>query len=236
MIGWGLPFAAFSLFALNEIANPRGAFLGKVYWKGDRRGVALTFDDGPHPVHTPQILEILDRCGVKATFFVIGRHMEKNGVIIARASQAGHVIGNHSYRHSRTMNFHSREGNRQEILRCQEEVEKWVGYRPRFYRQPAGFRNPHIFGILKELGMTLVGWQVRAFDSQCKNSATIVRRILRGASPGGVLLLHDGADNPSNEERSATVQALPLLVRSLQDRGFEFFTLDRFLGMRKEAD
>ena len=71
MIFWILPLVGFSLFALNEIANPRRTFLGKILWKGDRRGVALTFDDGPHPVHTPQILEILDRFRVKATFFVI---------------------------------------------------------------------------------------------------------------------------------------------------------------------
>jgi peptidoglycan/xylan/chitin deacetylase (PgdA/CDA1 family) len=236
MISWILPLVGFSLFALNEIANPRRAFLGKVFWRGDRRGVALTFDDGPHPIHTPQILEVLDRFRVKGTFFVIGRHMERNGAIIADAAEAGHLIGNHSSRHSRTMNFAPRERIRQEILRCQEEVEKWIGYRPRFYRQPAGFRNPHIFGILKELGMTLVGWQVRGFDSQCKDAATIARRILRGASPGGVLLLHDGGDNPSNEERRATVEALPLIVRGLQDQGLEFFTLDRLLGMRKEAD
>ncbi len=236
MIFWILPLVGFSLFALNEIANPRRAFLGKVLWRGERRGVALTFDDGPHPIHTPRILEILDRFRVKATFFVIGRHMEKNGGIIADAAQAGHVVGNHSSHHSRMMNFASRERIRREILRCQEEAEKWVGYRPRFYRQPAGFRNPYIFGILEELGMTLVGWQVRAFDSQCKDAGTIARRILRGASPGGVLLLHDGGDSPSNEERIATVEALPLIVQSLQDRGLEFFTLDRLFGMSKEVE
>jgi len=226
--------AGVALFALNEIANPRGALLGKVLWKGDRRGIALTFDDGPHPVYTPRVLEILDRFQAKATFFVIGRHLKDWGALAAEASQRGHVIGNHSFNHLRLMNFLSRPKLRQEILACQQETEQWVGYRPRFYRQPAGFRNPHIFGILKDLGMSLVGWQVRAFDTQRKDPLAISRQILRKAAPGGVLLLHDGSDSGFPQDRTATLAALPEILRVLRDRGLACLTLEELLGMSKD--
>ena len=102
---WIVPVSGFILFALNEIANPRRAFLGKVLWKGDRRGVGLTFDDGPHPLHTARVLDILEQFQAKATFFVIGRHLREHGALVAAAAKAGHVIGNHTDHHFRTMNF-----------------------------------------------------------------------------------------------------------------------------------
>jgi peptidoglycan/xylan/chitin deacetylase (PgdA/CDA1 family) len=232
---WIAPISGFVLFAVHEIANPRGAFLGKVLWKGDRRGVGLTFDDGPHPSYTPRVLEILDRFQAKATFFVIGRHLKDHGGLVLRASRAGHLIGKHTDHHFWTMNFTSAKKIRQEILSCQNEVEKWAGYRPRFYRQPAGFRNPKIFSILKELQVSLVGWQVRAFDTQVRNPQSIVQRILKKTEPGGVILLHDGSDSGSNQDRTATLKALPEILQGLKERGLEFFTLDRLFGMSKEA-
>ena len=219
MFFWIPPIAGFALFALNEIANPRGALLGKVLWRGNPRGVSLTFDDGPNPIHTPRVLEILERFQARATFFVIGKHLEKHGNLVASACKAGHVVGNHSYHHFRTMSFLPPQQIRREILRCQEEVGKWAGYQPRFYRQPAGFRNPKIFGILKNLGMTLVGWQVRAFDTQRGDPKAIARRILNKIQPGGVILLHDGSDSEKNEDRTATVEALPLILQGLKGRG-----------------
>ncbi len=232
---WIAPISAFVLFALHEIANPRRAFLGKVLWKGNRRGVGLTFDDGPHPLYTPRVLEILDRFQAKATFFVIGRHLKEHGDLVVAASKAGHVIGNHTDHHFWTMSFSSTKKIRQEIVECQSQVEKWAGYKPRFYRQPAGFRNPQIFQILKKLNMTMVGWQVRAFDTQQRNSQPIVRRILKKAQPGGVILLHDGSDSGSSQDRTATLQALPEILRGLQERGMEFLTLDELFGMSKEV-
>jgi peptidoglycan/xylan/chitin deacetylase (PgdA/CDA1 family) len=234
MFFWIAPIAGFALFALNEIANPRGALLGKVLWRGNPRGVALTFDDGPNPIHTPRVLEILERFQARATFFVIGKHLEKDGGLAASAAKAGHVLGNHSYHHFRTMGFLSPTEVRRDILRCQEEVEKWAGYQPRFYRQPAGFRNPKIFGILKNLGMTLVGWQVRAFDTQRRDSKAIAQRILNKIQPGGVILLHDGSDSEKNEDRTATIEALPMILQGLKGRGMEFLTLDELFGMSKE--
>ena len=234
MVFWIVSIAGFALFALNEIANPRYALLGKVLWRGNRRGVALTFDDGPHPLYTPRVLEILERFQAKATFFVIGKHLEKNGDLAATAARAGHVIGNHSYHHFRTMSFSSSEKIGEEIIRCQNEVEKWAGYQPRFYRQPAGFRNPKIFDILKNLGMTLVGWQVRAYDTQLQNPEIIARKILEKIKPGGVILLHDGSDSEQSQDRTPTLEALPVILHGLKHRGMEFLTLDELFGMSKE--
>lgn len=234
MISWVAPVAGFTLFALNEIANPRGAILGKVLWRGSRRGVALTFDDGPHPLYTPKVLEILERFQARATFFVIGQYLEIHGGLMAEASRAGHVIGNHSYHHFRAMSFLPSKEIRQEILQCQKEVERWAGYQPRFYRQPAGFRNPRIFGILKNLGMTLVGWQARAFDTQLRDSQAIARKILDKIQPGGVILLHDGSDSEKNQGRAPTLEALPVILQGLRNRGMEILTLDELFGMSKE--
>jgi peptidoglycan/xylan/chitin deacetylase (PgdA/CDA1 family) len=232
---WLAPIAGFAAFALNEIANPRWAFLGKVHWRGDPGGVALTFDDGPHPEYTPRVLETLDRFGAKASFFVIGRYLEKYGNLAAAASRAGHLLANHSFHHFRAMSFFSSREIRREIFRCQEELEKWVGYRPRFYRQPAGYRNPKIFGILKEMGMSLVGWQTHALDTVAKDPRAIARRILKTFQSGGVILLHDGWDRDGKRDRTPTLEALPLILQGLKDRGMQFFTLDKLLGMSKEA-
>ena len=234
MIVWLVPLAGFAAFALNEIANPRWAFLGKVHWKGDPGGVALTFDDGPHPEHTPKVLEILDRFQAKASFFVIGRYLERHGSLVSAASRAGHLVANHSFHHFRAMSFFSSEEIRREIFQCQEELGKWVGYRPRFYRQPAGFRNPKIFGILKEMGMSLVGWQTHALDTVAKDPRAIAQRVLKTVQPGGIILLHDGWDRDGKKDRTPTLEALPLILQGLKDRGLEFFTLDRLLGMSKE--
>jgi len=235
MTVWLAPIAGFAAFALNEIANPRWAFLGKVHWRGDPVGVALTFDDGPHPEYTPKVLETLDRFGAKASFFVIGRHLEKYGNLAAAASRAGHLVANHSFNHFRAMSFFSNREIRREIFQCQEELEKWVGYRPSFYRQPAGFRNPKIFGILREMGMSLVGWQAHALDTVAKDPRAIARRILKTFRPGGVILLHDGWDRDGEKDRTPTLEALPLILQGLKDRGLQFFTLDRLLGVSKEA-
>jgi peptidoglycan/xylan/chitin deacetylase (PgdA/CDA1 family) len=235
MIYWIAPIAGFTLFALNEIANPRWTLLGKVHWQGDPKGVALTFDDGPHPLYTPRVLEILDRFQVKATFFIIGRFLEEHGDLVAVASRAGHLMANHSYHHFRTMSFASPKRIRREILQCQEELEGRIGYRPRFYRQPAGFRNPRIFGILNKIGMSLVGWQVRVFDTQIRESKSIAEKVLGKIQPGGIILLHDGSDSESGGDRTPTLGALPMIIQGLKDRGMEFFTLDRLLGMSKEA-
>jgi peptidoglycan/xylan/chitin deacetylase (PgdA/CDA1 family) len=223
----------FSLFAFNEIANPRGALLGRVLWKGNRRGVALTFDDGPHPGYTPRVLEILEQFQARATFFVIGKYLERHGRIIGEASGKGHVIGNHSYHHFRAMSLLPSREIRQEIMQCQDEVERWAGYRPRFYRQPAGFRNPRIFGILENLGMNLVGWQARAYDTREKDSRVIARRILDKIQPGGIILLHDGSDSGKNQDRTPTLGALPEILRGLRTRGLEMLTLDELFGMSK---
>jgi peptidoglycan-N-acetylglucosamine deacetylase len=215
----------FALFALNEIANPRAAFLGRVLWKGNPAGVALTFDDGPHPEHTPRILETLDRYSVRASFFVIGRHLKKHGSLAAEAARGGHGIGNHTQNHFRFMNFLPVEKIRREILECQDEAAAWAGYRPNFYRQPAGFRNPRIFGVLKNCGMSLVGWQTRAFDTQRQNAQVIAEAILKKVRPGGVILLHDGSDS-LNDDRTATVQALPRIIEGIKERGLQFYTLE----------
>jgi peptidoglycan/xylan/chitin deacetylase (PgdA/CDA1 family) len=132
------------------------------------------------------------------------------------------------------MSFSSSKKIRQEILQCQNEVEKWAGYRPRFYRQPAGFRNPIIFGILRELGMDMVGWQVRAFDTQLRDPRTIARKILRKVQPGGVILLHDGSDSAQNQDRTPTLEALPAILQGVKDRGMEFLTLDELFETTKE--
>jgi len=235
MTVWLAPIAGFAAFALNEIANPRWAFLGKVHWRGDPGGVALTFDDGPHPEYTPKVLETLDRFRAKASFFVIGRYLERYGNLAASASRAGHLVANHSFHHFRTMSFFSTREIRREIFQCQEELERCVGYRPRFYRQPAGFRNPRIFAILKEMGMSLVGWQTHALDTVAKDPRAIAQRILKTFQPGGVILLHDGWDRDGEKDRTPTLEALPLILQGLKDRGLQFFTLDRLLGMSKEA-
>jgi peptidoglycan-N-acetylglucosamine deacetylase len=217
---------AFSLIAWG-VFDVNSSLWAPTLWRAPGvNAVALTFDDGPDPEFTPRVLEILAREKVAATFFVVGERARANPDLLREMDRQGHLIGNHSFSHAWNINFGLHTRLTREINRCNEAIETAVGKRPRFYRAPHGFKNPALGDVLAKLGMTCVGWQVRGFDAVRSDAHSIARRVVRKASAGGILLLHDGSGLQGTQDRSATLNALPMIIDGLRARGFAFKRLD----------
>jgi len=196
------------------------------------KAVALTFDDGPDPVFTPRVLEILARENVTATFFVVGERARANPDLLREIDHQGHLVGNHSFSHAWHINFGLHSRLTHEIDSCNEAIEAVTGKRPRFYRAPYGFKNPALGDVLAKHAMTCVGWQVRGFDAVRSDASEITRRLVRRTRAGGILLLHDGSGLQGTRDRRATLEALPLIIAALRARGFAFKRVDELMASR----
>ena len=191
----------------------------------DAKSVALTFDDGPNPDATPLILDALASRGVRATFFVLGRHAEQWPDLAKRVAAEGHSIGNHGYFH-RKLHFKSPAYVRNDLTLGTRMIERTAGVRPRLFRAPHGFRSPWVTPIAKSLGQRTVGWSFGVWDSDRPGRDVIVDRILKGVRPGSILLLHDGDGYDPQGDRVQTAQAVPLIVDRLLELGYRFDLLD----------
>ena len=189
------------------------------------RAVALTFDDGPNPDATPLILDALKDRGVRATFFVLGRHAERWPDLVRRVAAEGHAIGNHGYYH-RKLHFKSPAYVRADLTLGTRAIDVASGVRPRFFRAPHGFRSPWVTSIARSLGQRTVGWSFGVWDTACPGRDVIVERIVSGAKPGSILLLHDGDGYDPSGDRMQTAQAVPLIIDRLLAQGYRFDLLD----------
>jgi len=187
--------------------------------------VALTFDDGPNPEATPLILDALEARGVRATFFILGRHAEQWPDLVKRVADAGHAIGNHGYFH-RKLHFKSPSYVRTDLTLGTQAIERASGYHPRFFRAPHGFRSPWVTSIARSLGQRTVGWSFGVWDSDRPGADVIVDRILSKTEPGSILLLHDGDGYDPHGDRAQTAQAVPVIVDRLLAEGYRFDLLD----------
>jgi peptidoglycan/xylan/chitin deacetylase (PgdA/CDA1 family) len=191
--------------------------------------VALTFDDGPDPDFTPQVLDMLNEKGVKAAFFCVGERVRAHPELAKRIHDEGHILGNHSDSHAMWINFGMHARLRREIEAANAAIRQAAGVRPRLYRAPHGFKNPALGDVLRGEGMVAIGWQVRGFDAVVSDAARIAQRIVDKAAPGGVILLHDGAGLQGSEDRQATLEALPVVIDGLRARGLEIVRVDALL-------
>jgi len=190
----------------------------------DEPFVSITFDDGPNPHATPRILDVLRREGVRATFFVLGRHAERWPELVRRAALDGHQLGNHGYFH-RKLHRRSPGYVRDDLTRGTEQIVRASGVRPRHFRAPHGFRSPWVTPIASSLGQRTVGWSLGVWDSARPGADVITSRTLEGMRSGSILLLHDGDGYDPDGDRSQTAEALPAILDGLRRRGFRFTTL-----------
>jgi peptidoglycan/xylan/chitin deacetylase (PgdA/CDA1 family) len=191
----------------------------------DGRAVALTFDDGPNPAATPVILDALAERGVKATFFILGRHAERWPDLVQRVAAEGHGVANHGYFH-RKLHFKSPSYVRRDLELGTEKIEAASGERPRFFRAPHGFRAPWVTAIARSLGQRTVGWSLGVWDTDLPGVEVIADRTVNGAKPGSILLLHDGDGYDPDGDRMQTARAVPLIVDRLLAQGYRFDLLD----------
>ncbi|HET6229956.1 MAG TPA: polysaccharide deacetylase family protein [Longimicrobiaceae bacterium] len=208
--------------ALHRNSPLFGAALGRL--PGGGRRVALTFDDGPNPEATPRILDVLAEEGVRATFFVLGRHAERWPHLVRRVADEGHQIGNHGWHH---LKLHRKPPAfvRRDLEMGTRAVGDAAGVRPRHFRAPHGFRSPWVTPIARSLGQRTVGWSLGVWDSARPGADEIVRRTMDGVRPGSIVLLHDGDGRDPAGDRMQTAEALPHIIRGLVDHGYTFETL-----------
>ncbi|MBO8195820.1 polysaccharide deacetylase family protein [Streptomyces oryzae] len=174
-----------------------------------RRVLALTFDDGPHPENTPRLLEVLRRHGVQATFFVVGENAAAFPGLLHAIAADGHVVGNHSWAHH-PLNRMRPSDVRDDLGRTSELIDRVVGTPPRWCRAPYGAWHPPSLKVCADLGMEPMGWSVDTRDWTRPGTARIVSAVTDRATPGAIVLQHDGG-GPRPQTVAAVDHYLPLL-------------------------
>jgi peptidoglycan/xylan/chitin deacetylase (PgdA/CDA1 family) len=198
--------------------HPRNQWLVDNRSRVDADNVALTFDDGPDPVDTPRLLDILREKDVKATFFVVGKRAEKHPEIVRRAWEEGHLIANHTWSHPNLFCFLTPSRLRAEIERGTESIHRSCGFRTPYFRSPVGLRHPLLRSSLKRVKLEFISWRIRSYDTVIANSSVLARRILNKVAGGDIILLHDHL--PSGTD--VMLKALPGVIDEIRSRGFGF--------------
>lgn len=186
-----------------------------------QRHIALTFDDGPHPVYTPQVLALLNAYSIKATFFCIGKRVVQHPELIKGIHHHGHILANHSFTHASTIDFHSKAKWLAEIRQTDTAIVQAVGLMPKFFRPPYGVTTPHLARAVRESGHVVIGWRVRPYDTLNRAPKDIVNTILRKTAPGDIILLHDTHDR--------IVPILEQLLPELKKRRFTMTTVEKLI-------
>ena len=182
-----------------------------------RPEVWLTIDDGPDEHDTPRILDLLDRHGARATFFVIGEHAARHPALIAEIRRRGHEIGHHTHTHPAWSFWSAGPARvRRELDRALETLAV-AGVRPVRFRAPVGIKNIFLHRALADRGMRNIAWSARGCDAISKNADKVVARVLRDARPGAILLMHEG----SHLHENIRVHALARLLAALDERGLK---------------
>ena len=206
------------------------AYSGVTYQlMGKEKIVALTFDDGPHPIYTPQILDILDQYQAKATFFMIGNRMEQYPDIVREVSARGHLIANHTYTHPYNLRTLSPEKLKWEVDQCQQNMQTIAGQNTYLFRPPRGILNQEIIKIVQDKGYTIVLWGICTFNRKTPTPDMMATRVIKQAHPGQIVLLHDGR----TDFRWKDVVATRLIVASLSRQGYRFVTLEELKPVNK---
>ncbi len=184
--------------------------------------IALTFDDGPTEL-TPKFLELLKQNNTKATFFCIGKQIEKHPEIFKQIIENGHEIGNHTFSHDNKTGFLSTKKMMEEIVKCDKTIENF-GISTSLYRPPFGVSNPNIAKAISNLNKKSIGWNIRSLDTILKDPEKIFKRIQKKIKPGSIILLHD------TSEKSAEV--LEKLLLFLEQNQYETVTVSELIKFK----
>lgn len=215
------------------VLNPRSNFYVSTLSRGPEESpgaIALSFDDGPDPRYTPEILKALDEYGASAIFFIVGSQAEKHPELVQEILRRGHLIGNHSQTHGLNFHFQRASFYRREFDAFDKTITSITGKRCRFFRAPQGFRSPVLASALNRRGLRCIAWSARGFDSVRSDAAAILATISKDLGPGALVLLHDGAGFGGREDRRATLEVLPMLMQEVKRRGLSVRRLDHLLG------
>ncbi len=185
--------------------------------------IALTFDDGPNPYYTPQVLAVLQRFGIKATFFDIGYLAKDYPTLVQQEYRAGHIVGQHSWSHPDLTRL-SVSNVRYQLATASDAIQSATGRRPAFFRPPYGAVNSTVMQQAKALDLSVILWNDDPRDWSMPGVNVIIQRAVGEAHNGTIILMHDGGGN-----RSQTIAALPTIIMTLQSRGFRFVTMQQLV-------
>jgi peptidoglycan/xylan/chitin deacetylase (PgdA/CDA1 family) len=191
-------------------------------------GVALTFDDGPDPVHTREVLDVLDAHEAKATFFVIGHKAQRHPALVREILERGHAVGVHGFAHDRLFSLRGSRRVRADLERAIRTLELITDRTPTLFRPPIGHTNPTIARIADQLDLVVVGWTVGARDGLARTSpADVVARVSRGLEDGAIVLLHDAPER--GDRKPAGVAALGAILAAIAARNLRVTPLAAWL-------
>lgn len=191
---------------------------------------AITFDDGPYGDATVQILDILNEKDVKATFFVMGMRAQQYPDLLKREVQEGHLIGNHSFDHSKRLYLLSKEKLLENIKNADGAIADAAGVHPKIFRPPYGYESPWMVNDLKKAGYSVIRWNDATEDYYMKESPDkITKSILRKLKKRAVIDLHDGRDIQPNYSRENLIKALPVIIDKIREKGYTFVTVDKII-------
>ncbi|RYF35135.1 MAG: polysaccharide deacetylase family protein [Comamonadaceae bacterium] len=190
-----------------------------------RREVAITIDDGPDPEVTPQVLDLLDAAGQRATFFCIAERVKAYPALAREIVARGHSIQNHTAQHRHNFSLLGPRGFAREIAKAQFMLDSVTGQRPTCFRAPAGLRNPFLEPVLRGLGLRLVTWTKRGFDTAERDPAKVLARLTQNLQARDILLMHDGNAARTADGRPVIVAVLPPLLERLRAADLRAVTL-----------
>jgi peptidoglycan/xylan/chitin deacetylase (PgdA/CDA1 family) len=192
------------------------------------RGVVLTFDDGPDPVHTRKVLDALDAEGAKAVFFLIGRKVERHPDVVEEIVARGHEVGVHGFAHDRLFSLRGGRRVRRDLERAVLAIERVTKRRPALFRPPIGHTNPTIARIAEQLNLVTVGWSLAGFDGIASaRPDRVAARIAERLDDGDIVLLHDAAERDDHDP--AGVAAVPKVLAAARDKNLRVVPLREWL-------
>ena len=185
--------------------------------------IALTFDDGPS-IYTLEVLELLKKYNAKGTFFCIGKNIETHPEILQKVINEGHLVGNHSYSHSKFFDFYNAKKITEEIQKTDTLLEKFTSRKINFFRPPYGVTTPSIRRALKVTGHKTIGWNIRSLDGGTKDQELIFNRLIKHICPGGIVLLHDTGKH--------SVLVLEQFLQFLQKNNYQVVSIEELLNLK----
>lgn len=188
--------------------------------------IALTFDDGPDVLYTPQILAILAREHVHATFFVLGIQVERYPAMTKRILREGHALGNHSFDHADLARVSSARLN-WEVASTDRLLRRYTGLHSAWFRPPYGSVNPPVLRRMQKMGYRVVNWSVDSNDWRSLSAERVEANVLSAVRPGSIILQH--CNGNQNEILAGSVAALPRIIQTLRARGYSFVTVPELL-------
>lgn len=216
---------------LRQLPGPSAAAAGPS--ATPKQCIALSFDDGPDPEVTPQVLDLLDAAGARATFFCIAEHARRHAALTRAIVARGHSVQNHTASHRHHFSLLGPRGFEREISSAQSTLADLTGTQPHCFRAPAGLRNPLLDPVLHRLDLHLVSWTRRGLDTVDGSAKRVLARLLRDLAARDILLLHDGHCRQGASGRPVVLEVLPMLLERLRLAGLDTVTLAEALPRRR---